>query len=173
MKHRFLFALILALALLPGAGKAEAVNADMVRLHVVAADDSPAAQALKLRVRDACLVEARTLLAGCGDAEEAWARVNEGLADLERAARSAAQEEVVRAETGVYDFPDRVYGGTLVPAGRYRALRVVIGPGAGRNWWCVLYPCLCLPEDCRDGAPVRFHSAVLDWLRGLFGGEGA
>ena len=173
MKHRFLFALILALALLPGAGRAEAIRSDMVRLHVVAADDTPAAQALKLKVRDACLVRARALLADCGDAEEAWARVNEGLSDLEEAARSAARDEIVRAETGVYDFPDRVYGDTLVPAGRYRALRVVIGEGQGRNWWCVLYPCLCLPEDCRAGEPVQFHSAVLDWLRRLFGGEGA
>ena len=58
-----------------------------------------------------------------------------------------------------------------MPAGRYRALRVVLGAGAGRNWWCVLYPCLCLPEECRDGAPAAFHSALLDWLRGAFGGR--
>ena len=74
-------------------------------------------------------------------------------------------------EAGVYDFPDRVYDGARVPAGKYRAVRVVIGAGEGRNWWCVLYPSLCMPEDCEPGEPVVFHSVIWDWLCRLFGGE--
>lgn len=174
LKRRLFLIAILALALRAPGGAAEAARGDMVRLHVVAADDTCKAQALKLRVRDACLREARTLLAGCCGAEEAWALVNDHLDALAAAARDEALAQgydgPVRAEAGVYDFPDRVYNGAQVPAGRYRALRVVIGEGRGRNWWCVLYPSLCLPEDCRDGAPVRFHSALLDWLRSLFKG---
>lgn len=151
--------------------------ADYIRLHVLAEDDSDAAQALKLEVRDACLEAARALLADCSGAEEAWSLVEENVDALAAAARARARalgyEGPVTAETGVYDFPDRRYGGMLVPAGEYRALRVVIGAGAGHNWWCVLYPSLCLPGLPEDGTPVAFRSALLDWLRGLLGGVAA
>ena len=50
---------------------------------------------------------------------------------------------------------------------------MVLGAGEGRNWWCVLYPSLCLPEDVDPDAPVQFHSVILDWRRGLFGGDDA
>ena len=147
---------------------ARALEADYVRLHVVASDDTASAQALKLKVRDAVLSRARELLEGVEDADTAWQVVNENLDALEDAARKVAGDAA--CETGVYPFPDRVYGDTLVPAGDYRALRVVIGVGQGHNWWCVLYPSLCVPGDWEMGEPVVFHSAILDWLRRLFGG---
>ena len=172
-----LIALALAAALLARGGAAEEYHGELVRLHVVAADDSAEAQALKLEARDACLARARTLLAGCRDADAAWTVVNGRLADFAAAATAALRREGcgddVTAEAGIFDFPDRKYGDTLVPAGRYRALRVVIGAGRGRNWWCVLYPSLCLPEAYGDGRPVRFHSAIWDWLVRVFGGGGA
>ena len=139
-----------------------------IRLHVIAEDDGAAAQALKLEVRDAILAAVRPLLADCGDAEEAWRRIGESVDALEAVAagrvRALGYDAPVACETGVFDFPDRQYGAVFVPAGAYRALRVVIGAGEGRNWWCVLYPSLCVPE----GTPLR--SALLDWLRGLAGG---
>ena len=145
-----------------------------IRLHVMASDDGEAAQALKLQVRDACLMCTRALLEDCADAEAAWETVNENLPLIALAARLRALccgwTGPVTAETGVFEFPDRRYGGALVPAGEYRALRVVIGAGEGRNWWCVLYPTLCLTENCEPGEPVEFHSTLLNWLRGLFGG---
>lgn len=187
LKRRLLFCLIL-IVLLSAAARAEGSApeacadavvdgvrvSDFVRLHVVAEDDGDAAQALKLEVRDACLMCTRTLLADCDDADAAWEIVNDNL-DLIRLiaalrARARGWDGVVTAETGVFDFPERRYGGLVVPAGEYRALRVVIGAGEGRNWWCVLYPSLCLTEDCVPGEPVRFHSAVLDWLNDIFGG---
>ena len=144
---------------------------DYIRLHVIANDDGEAAQALKLEVRDAVLAAARALLADCGSADEAWRRVGENLEALEAAAieraRASGYTGPVRAEAGVFAFPDRQYGALLVPAGDYRAVRVVIGAGEGHNWWCVLFPTLCLPGDIEPGAPVRFHSAIADWLRGL------
>ena len=174
LKRRLVFLLILMLLAGMAAGAEEVPVADYIRLHVVAEDDGDAAQALKLKVRDACLRAARALLADCDSADEAWRRVNDNLEALEAAAADRARalgfEGPVTAETGVFDFPDRHYGGVFVPAGRYRALRVVLGAGQGRNWWCVLYPSLCYPEDVDPARPVRFHSIVLDWLRGLFGG---
>lgn len=177
MKRRLLFALILALALGRAAAEpGETPVGEYIRLHVVAADDGDAAQALKLEVRDAVLARARTLLSDCPDADTAWQTVRDSLETLEAAATERARdcgwEGRVRAEAGVFDFPDRDYGGLRVPAGEYRALRVVIGDGAGRNWWCVLYPSLCLTGDGEPGEPVAFHSAILDWLRALLGGEG-
>ena len=147
---------------------------DFIRLHVIANSDDDAAQALKLQVRDACLMCTRELLADCADADAAWETVNENLSLIELAAtlraRTCGWDGGVHAETGVFDFPDRRYGGIVVPAGAYRAVRVVIGAGEGHNWWCVLYPSLCLTEDCASGEPVRFHSTILNWLRGLVGG---
>jgi len=142
---------------------------DYIRLHVVAADDSDGAQALKLEVRDATLAAARALLADCDSPDEAWARIGAHLDLLEaaatRRARALGYDGPVAAQAGVFDFPDRHYGAVFVPAGEYRALRVVIGAGEGRNWWCVLYPSLCVTGD---GTAMR--SALLDWLRGLLGG---
>ena len=180
LKRRFIFGMIL-IWLLSGAARAstglgDVPVADYIRLHVVAGDDGEEAQALKLKVRDACLEAARALLWDCDSPDEAWRRIRENLEVLEAAAAAEARargyDGPVVAETGVFDFPDRHYGGLFVPAGRYRALRVVIGAGRGRNWWCVLYPTLCLPEGVDPGEPIRFHSTVLDWLHGLFGGEG-
>ena len=85
-------------------------------------------------------------------------------------ARVCGWQGAVSAEAGVFDFPDRRYGEVEVPAGAYRAVRVVIGGGAGHNWWCVLFPSLCLGEGGAPGEPVEFHSTVLDWLCGLLGG---
>ena len=192
LKRRF-FCCLLILMLLGAGAKAGALDLDeigpcaaegvcagevpveaYIRLHVLAEDDGAAAQALKLEVRDACLYAARALLTDCADADAAWEALNENLALVALAARLRARvcgyAGEVRAETGVFDFPERRYGTMVVPAGEYRALRVVIGAGEGHNWWCVLYPTLCLPEDCAPGEPVRFHSTILNWLRGLLGG---
>ena len=115
------------------------------------------------------------LLADCPDADTAWTLLNDNLPLIALAARLRARvcgwEGPVTCEAGVYDFPERVYDGARVPAGKYRAVRVVIGAGEGRNWWCVLYPSLCVPGDWRPGEPVRFYSSILRWLRGLLGAK--
>lgn len=179
LNRRFICLLILIL-LVGTAARAQSPSEvpveDYIRLHVLAEDDSDEAQTLKLKVRDACLEATRTLLADCESADEAWALIRGNVKALEAAAADRARElgyyGPVAAETGLFDFPDRHYGGVFVPAGEYRALRVVIGAGEGHNWWCVLYPSLCLPEGVDPDAPIRFHSVILDWLRGLLGGEG-
>ena len=137
---------------------------ELVRLHVIASDDTPEAQAFKLEIRDAVAEKSREILSDCPDAATAYARLTTHLPDLEAAARSRARElgktDAIRAVTGVFAFPDREYFGVTVPAGDYRAVRVIIGEGAGHNWWCILFPSLCLPTDG--------HSALADWLRQTF-----
>ena len=172
MIRRFFCAALIALVILTGAtAKAESPSqpeplSPLIRLHVIAENDTPQAQRLKLRVRDAVLEYAKLALKDCTTEEEAWQRINSLKPEFETVARTAAGQKTT-AQTGVFPFPDRTYAGTTVPAGRYRALRIIIGPGEGRNWWCVLYPSLCLPSE------GGYYSLFGRWLDKLFGGEPA
>ncbi len=116
----------------------------LVRLHVIANSDSAADQEMKLRARDAVLEKATVLLEQSADREEALARLCAALPELETAARNACGGAYpVCASLEMAEFPQKEYDGFALPAGEYLALRVVIGEGAGRNWWCVVYPPLC------------------------------
>lgn len=155
-----------------GAARAE-YHDELIRLHVLAESDSEADQAFKLRVRDGVLAYAQELLKDCESADEAYTLIRENEEGFQRAAQAVADKEgntaEIHVETGVFAFPDREYDGVLVPAGDYRALRVTIGSGAGHNWWCVLYPTLCVPDAATED--VTYYSAVVEWLMGVFGGD--
>lgn len=171
---RRLVLLLLAAALLGCGGTAEE-KYDLVRLHVVAADDSAQAQAMKRELRDVCLRCAEVCIGDAQDADEAYMRLGSHAGDFEDACRARARElgyaGEITAEAGVFDFPDRLYGDVLLPAGEYRALRITIGDGAGHNWWCVLYPTLCVvnEEDAASAEPL-YCERVLAWLRAKIGG---
>lgn len=169
---RRLFCALCAVILLCGGANGEETQG-LVRLHVVAADDSPEAQALKLELRDTCLKCAEICLSGAPDAEAAYMRLKEHLPDFQSACMDRAQAlgyaGEIRAEADIFDFPHRVYGRLNVPAGSYRALRITIGQGEGRNWWCVLYPGLCALDERAAEDPT----GVLAWLRARFGGKAA
>lgn len=131
----------------------------VLRLHVLANSDSEADQALKLKVRDRILDEAESILPGELSAEEAARKIGENLSRL-----AAAGAEVVAQEGYDYSvsasleetwFPTKEYEDFSLPAGRYQALRIVIGEGGGQNWWCVVFPPLCLgsvSESTRETA---------------------
>ena len=177
LKRRLFVSCLLVCALaMPARAAGTCAVPDYIRLHVIASDDTRSAQALKLEVRDAVLTRARSLLSDCPCADAAWGALNVHLVDFRDAAAERISQcgsfDAVRCEAGGYDFPDRRYGEALVPAGAYRALRVVIGEGQGRNWWCVLYPAMCYPGRVVGDAP-EFHSTLLRWLRRLFGGDAA
>ena len=120
----------------------------VVRLHVLANSDSEEDQALKLKVRDRVLERATELLEQAADRREAEALLRGQLLELEE----IAAEEIaangydypVSVELEPTQFPTKEYDGFSLPAGSYRALRVVLGEGDGRNWWCVVFPPLCL-----------------------------
>lgn len=132
-----------ALALQTGDQLAEKV----VRLHVIANSDSDADQALKLQVRDRVLERAETLLRQCESRQDAEKLLQSRLFELRRVALEEIRangfdyDAVVRLTE--MDFPTREYESFTLPAGKYLALRVVIGEGAGKNWWCVVFPPLC------------------------------
>lgn len=132
--------------------------AAIVRLHVIANSDEPGDQRLKLRVRDALAPELARLAGRAGGPEEAMSLLSAARTRIAALARQTLQEagdtSAVRVELGTYDFPATAYGGRSYPAGRYQALRVVIGRGEGHNWWCVVFPPVCLSAAAPSGAPV-------------------
>ena len=151
--HLWEAALLLAFGLTLTAGvwasaSEGALAGQVLRLHVVANSDSDADQALKLLVRDAVLAEASGLLDGVSSREGAEDVLSAHLDELARAGADALAAEGCgdRVDAAITDqwFPTKVYDGFSLPAGQYRALKVTIGAGAGRNWWCVVFPPLCL-----------------------------
>lgn len=119
----------------------------VVRLHVLANSDSEEDQALKLKVRDRLLACMEPLLAGAADRREAEALLRGRILELEQLAaeeiRANGYEYSVAIELEDTVFPTREYDGFTLPAGKYLALRALIGAGEGQNWWCVVFPPLC------------------------------
>ena len=175
MKALFLIAVFLIGALL---SQMDAAHADaryafaareLIRLQVRAASDGPEDQALKLRVRDAVRAEAALIAGEARTSDEAFALLQGAKPRLFQAAFGAAKangfEGAVRIETAMVRFPLRLYGELPVPPGDYRALRVTLGEGKGRNWWCVVYPDLCVTdpmaaEALRRSEPIQFYSSA-------------
>lgn len=139
--------LALSLTLLWGAwaeGRQASIAAGVLRLHVIAVSDAQEEQALKLRVRDAVLEELRPLLQDAADAGEARAIAAANLPSLAAAAEAASEGRPVTVSLGRERYPLREYGAFRLPAGMYESLRVTLGEGKGHNWWCVIFPTLCL-----------------------------
>ena len=153
-RRRDLFAagLLFLLALFLNAGGValrtqETLSEKIIRLHVLANSDSPLDQSLKLRVRDRILTETAPLLSDARDRVDTERRLRENLPRLADAARETlatyGAAYPVTLELRETDFPTRDYDAFSLPAGRYLALRVLIGDAAGKNWWCVVFPPLC------------------------------
>ena len=119
----------------------------VVRLHILANSDSEEDQALKLQVRDVVLTRAEELLRASDGRGEAEVMLREHLRELTQVAQTAIAENgygySVRTELANTVFPTREYEDFSLPAGNYLALRVIIGEGGGKNWWCVVFPPLC------------------------------
>ncbi|MBR5533883.1 MAG: stage II sporulation protein R [Ruminiclostridium sp.] len=121
----------------------------IIRLHVIANSDSTADQALKLQVRDQVLLQAEDLLTGAESPQEAATILEDNLPVLAQtaslAARQAGHPCAVRVCLEETWFPTKQYGDLSLPAGEYQALRVILGDGQGKNWWCVVFPTLTMP----------------------------
>ena len=131
-----------------GADCAE-VRDNVVRLHIIANSDSDADQTVKLLVRDALLESGAKLFSGAASVEDA-----EEILKTEKEEIISVAENVLRENGFDYSvsvniekeyFATRVYDGFTMPAGEYLAVKVIIGNGSGKNWWCVMFPPLCLP----------------------------
>ncbi|MGE5373078.1 MAG: stage II sporulation protein R [Solirubrobacterales bacterium] len=129
----------------------------VLRLHIIANSDRIDDQLVKLMVRDAILKQLNRDFAAAHNGREAEAIARKQLPALTRTAaavlRREGKNDRVKAMVGAYAFPTRFYEHAVFPAGRYTAVRIVLGRGEGRNWWCVLYPPMCL-EAARGGQPA-------------------
>lgn len=156
-----LVGVLLAAALAVGTTDAEDVmyDGELIRFHVLANSDSDEDQALKMRVRDRILREIHLPLEQAQTTAEAEVQIRTHMADIRAAAlaeiREAGYDYPVSVQLGVFDFPIRSYGNVTLAAGRYPALRVVIGEGDGHNWWCVMFPPLCFVSESTANMPAE------------------
>lgn len=144
------------------------LDTQLVRLHVVADSDSEADQAVKLKVRDAVIAALEEPLKERKSVEEAKDYLMSRLSDLEALANQVLDAEGYEERAAVTlskeEFPTRYYDTFTLPAGVYESLRITIGSGEGHNWWCVVFPSLCVPATVEGAQDVAASSGFSDSL---------
>ena len=146
------------------------LSENILRLHVVANSNSEADQTVKLQVRDAVLDIVDDLTADAVSREAAETVIRDRLDELEQAANAVLQAEGFSDRAVVTltreEFPTREYDTFSLPAGVYDSLRVTIGSGEWRNWWCVVFPSLCVPAASDGTADMAVGAGFSDSLTG-------
>lgn len=145
----------------------ESYRNSLIRFHVIANSDSPEDQQLKLKVRDTIINEMNSKFEKASSLEESKKIILDNLDTIEYIAEEQIKElgknYNVNVEFGEYNFPTKSYGNFTLPAGEYQAVRVVIGEGKGKNWWCVMFPPLCF-IDITHGIT---NSKIKEELKGV------
>ncbi|MGN1031781.1 MAG: stage II sporulation protein R [Butyricicoccaceae bacterium] len=190
MKHQFGFFLTLTLFLLLAFAsicdaQQQTLSDDMIRLHVIANSDSDADQALKLRVRDRILSYITPLLSEADDARSMQKILGAHMQEIAQTAQAeitaSGCTDTVSVSLAEEYYPTRNYDTFSLPAGTYTGLRVRIGSAQGHNWWCVVYPSLCLDPASgtaeltddqlalieRDGTQYAVAFRVTEWVGAL------
>lgn len=151
--------------------KLDQLRESVLRLHILANSDSDEDQRLKLCVRDALIENSDEIFGNFDSLEKAEAAAEEKLPEIidiaEKALRSQGCFSEVKADVTDMHFDDRVYGDITMPAGDYKAIRIEIGEAKGHNWWCVMYPPLCIPaasevENNKNTEETFFDEEELD-----------
>ena len=140
---------------------------NVLRLHIIANSDSDADQSLKLKIRDEILKETGDLFLNCNDLENAEKTVKENLNSFSDIANRVIEKNgfnyTATATFGKSDFSTRYYDDFTLPAGEYNSLIITLGEGGGKNWWCVVYPTVCISAatkgDLKD--TVKAESAQI------------
>lgn len=150
----------------------QALAGKLIRLHVVANSDSDYDQTVKLQVRDAVLAVTRRLL---NDADDPKQALSDGLGEIETAAserlRALGCDVPVRVTLGKEVFPTREYDTFMLPAGVYESLRVSIGEAEGHNWWCVVFPSICLTASMDELEQAAEAAGITEGELRLITGE--
>ena len=176
--------LLFAVDLAVPAGEAEIYDT-VIRLHVLANSDGGEDQAVKLLVRDAILAECGDLFSETKTTAEALKQMENAASRMEQIANRVLEEQGVpyraKAVFGTETYPTREYDGVVFPAGEYRSLRILLGNGGGQNWWCCLFPPLCMSASTAEGSldsvgldtssgkvftqrTYRFRLKLLEWF---------
>ncbi len=175
---RIAFCLILAAFVWAGSVLADRqqLNEQLIRFHVVANSDSQMDQAVKLKVRDAVIQSLQSAMEDLSDQEAAKAYLQENLRKIQDIANETLQREGF-SETAFVTlcketFDTRQYDTFTLPAGVYDSLRIVIGEGKGHNWWCVVFPALCLPATSEGFDAVAAGAGFSETLNETLQQEG-
>ena len=148
-----------------GLGDVSSAEAEYLRIHIRADSNDAAAQAVKYSVRDDIVAYLTPLVANYETKAQAMEGIREKLSEIAAVASETLSEKgfsyTASAELKVEQFPTRIYGEYLLPAGEYSALIVNLGSGQGDNWWCVVYPPLCFA----NGTNVIYKSKILEIIQ--------
>ena len=148
---------------------------ELIRLHVVANSDSEKDQNIKLQVRDAVLASLQKDLEKISDVEDARAYLQENLPKIRAIANETLDAVGFDGEAVVTlckeAFGTRYYDTFTLPAGVYESLRIIIGEGAGKNWWCVAFPTLCVPATTEGFADAAVGAGFSETLSGTLAGK--
>ncbi len=140
--------IVLLLNLTTFANNCDDLSTKVLRLHIIANSDSKDDQELKIKVRDKIIEKSGNFLSSAKDKESAQNLVLNNLENLKEIAESEIKHQgfnySVNSEVTNMYFPTRKYDYITLPAGHYDALRLIIGEGKGKNWWCVIFPQMCL-----------------------------
>ena len=151
------------------------LDSELIRLHVVANSDSETDQSIKLQVRDAVLAAVESDLEKIADMEQAKVYLQENLPKIQKIANdtlsSLGFDGDAVATLCREAFDTRVYDTFSLPAGVYESLRITIGEGTGRNWWCVTFPSLCLPATSEEFEDAAVGAGFSETLSGTLSGE--
>ena len=153
----------------------------LIRIHVLASSNSDTDQQLKLKVKDDVIRYLQPALKQSDSLAESRRIILSSLPQIEQTALQTLQqngcEDTVTLQYGHFDFPVKYYGSFSLPAGNYEALRILIGEGKGRNWWCVLFPPLCFTDsnvsisgkytDQTPDAHIQFKLKSVELLKSL------
>ncbi|MBQ6568631.1 MAG: stage II sporulation protein R [Clostridia bacterium] len=168
--------------------RCDSVRGEVMRLHILANSDSEDDQNLKLAVRDEILKESEFLFAQAENLTQAKALAEENIMLFENAANKVLAKNGSSQRAAVYigksEFNTRFYGDITMPAGVYDSLIIKIGKAQGKNWWCVMFPQMCLPaaddraalgealsdkqvELLESGEKYRVKFKCVEWYEGI------
>ena len=158
-----IFVLTLTLGFLPIRGEAQIYD-NVIRLHVLANSDSEEDQALKLCVRDAILEATAEMTLTCDKIEDAELLFSEKIDYITDVARTCIAENGysydVSVELSEELYPTRNYDAFCFPSGEYLSLQVKIGDAKGQNWWCVLFPPMCLSAASKTSTATASDALI-------------
>ena len=150
----FLICVLIYSVFIPTVNKAERISDNVFRLHIIANSDSNDDQALKLLVRDKVLELSKTLYNGCETVSDAVMITENNLTEIKDTAQKVIAFNNYEYEAKAYVteeyFDTRYYDNFKLPAGEYNSLKIIIGEGKGKNWWCVMFPSVCLTGCTED-----------------------
>ncbi|MCH5297308.1 MAG: stage II sporulation protein R [Ruminococcus sp.] len=165
------FVLTVIYSVIPFEAQCSELSKDVFRLHILANSDSKADQSLKIKVRDKVLEFTEDLFNSASSKEEAESIISDNLQSISNVAYQTVIDngydyKVTAQITNMY-FSTRYYEEYTLPSGMYDALRITIGEGEGHNWWCVMYPSICISsaQDKDSKAKEVFDENEYDIVR--------